>query len=413
MGGAYSYHKEIWDDFGPDSGVEGTLVQTGSYCGDTGLGEPSENPCFQRRWSPPAVVLNDTGGQYLLDDDNEYHLVPDADTAYEMNQYWCADTNDWCGAPHYAEAADLPMSVGAPLSSCDCEFWVELPNSDLYQYDPSDSEYHLIPDSHTAMADGLQLCGVDWCGVHHDSTLPAAEGTPMPSVDDGTNEDTLGAATSSSKGEKVDRVRKFASVANGARATWTVRPMSAGFPERGDHVGHVLWVGALADNPDDSWVEVGTLAGSQNGDGQDNWEYYTARGIHFKSTDDYQVVELDRPTQKKTRFAAWFTGTKFQVNIDGRRVHAWSGIRGPTIEYDVGYEATCADLCEGAYQDTLHRTYVTQMQSRRVRDHAWVTTDHGDLHTFGSGANGDIKWCHQPLSFIDWLNYGGDTTSCR
>jgi Concanavalin A-like lectin/glucanases superfamily len=55
-GGYYNYRKEIWDDFGPGGkNPLGTPVQTGTYCGDTGLGAPAENPCFSIVWASDGI----------------------------------------------------------------------------------------------------------------------------------------------------------------------------------------------------------------------------------------------------------------------------------------------------------------------------------------------------------------------
>ena len=73
---------------------------------------------------------------------------------------------------------------------------------------------------------------------------------------------------------------------NGARARWTVSPITAGDYLDADHANQTLWVGANGRHPMVSnvayatWVEVGDLKGSQNGDLQNHWTYYTSRGIN-------------------------------------------------------------------------------------------------------------------------------------
>jgi hypothetical protein len=112
--------------------------------------------------------------------------------------------------------------------------------------------------------------------------------------------------------------------------------------------------------------------------------------------------------------AAYYNGSTFQVNIDGQARYCWPNAHGPTVEYDVGYEADCVvtqSVCAGT-TDTLNRTYVTRLQSHRARDGVWITSDRGDLTTHGNGSGGGIAWCSQPFSFRDWLNFSGDTSLC-
>ena len=68
MGGAYSYQKEIWDEFGPSSSAEGELRQSTVHCGDTGVGAPADNPCYSRIWAPVTTV---TASGELVDADGE------------------------------------------------------------------------------------------------------------------------------------------------------------------------------------------------------------------------------------------------------------------------------------------------------------------------------------------------------
>jgi hypothetical protein len=373
---------------------------------------------------PNTVVADDTGSVYVLDSDGAYHQLADDDTAYQNNVYWCADVSSWCGATHYPAVSSFPRTVGAPIASCGCEFWVELPSGVVYQFDSSDAEYHQIPDADTAAALGLSQCGSDWCGVHHDSALPAPQGDPMPSINSPDSVDALGGdASLPGKGERFDQVRGSTTPANGARASWIVRLITAGLPASGDHANQTLWVGANGKNPQDTFVEVGTLAGSQKGDHQNHWAYYTARGINCQNlgcvgVGQYDALNLSAmgppPLGSIHTFAAFYSGSSFQVNIDGQAHFYWGSVRGPTIEYDLGYEAICAEgagSCSGE-TDTVSRSYVYRIQFHQIHDGAWINTDRGQLQGIGAGGSGGIDWCTFPHSFRDWLNTPGDHTTC-
>jgi hypothetical protein len=372
--------------------------------------------------TPSAAITDDTNAKYLLGEDGAYHRVLDNDTAFQKGLYWCNAESDWCGVRHYATASALPSPAGSDFASCNCEFWVELPTGVVYQYDDSDGGYHRIPDSSTAAALGLSQCGTDWCLVHHDAALPASEGAALPSITDLNATNSLGVSQGSNKGERVDQIRRFTSVANGARARWVVRSITAplyNLVAGGDHANHTLWVGANGRDPQRTWVEVGVLAGSQNADLLNHWTYYTARGINCSGgfCGSYAAInftEMGQPALGTTHmFSAYYNGsTTFRVNIDGANHYSWPSVRGPTIEYDVGFEAICASSCQGAGTDTVSRTFVSRLQSRRARDGAWITSDHGNLHSFGATSGSGIQWCAQYFSFRDWLNYSGDTSSC-
>lgn len=87
MGGAYSYQKEIWDEFGgseaASGALESSLVDSHAYCGDTGLGAPPDNPCYSRIWTPRTSVV--ASGEFVeLDGDyvgssGNYNLTVEAD----------------------------------------------------------------------------------------------------------------------------------------------------------------------------------------------------------------------------------------------------------------------------------------------------------------------------------------------
>jgi hypothetical protein len=224
-------------------------------------------------------------------------------------------------------------------------------------------------------------------------------------------------------GERLDQIRGLSGV-NGARATWVIKQLTEPLYFQGAHVNQTLWVGANGRNPQVTWVEVGDLAGSQNGDLVDNWTYYTSRGINCPPVHacggvvggSYSALNLGlmgAPVLNTVHtFAAFYSGTSFQVNVDGKAEHYWPLVHGPTIEYDVGYEATCAGGCSGGSPDSVDPTLVHRIQYHRAHDGAWINTDRGTLRSLGAGGNGGIGWCTWPLVLRDWLNTSADPNIC-
>lgn len=219
-------------------------------------------------------------------------------------------------------------------------------------------------------------------------------------------------ALSCNKGERVDSLQGFDSTANGARAKWVLRRGTAPYYwANGDHVNQTIWIGANGQKPADHLGGSGRTSGSQNGDLQNHWTYYTARGINYPNS--YAAVNLygDLTTGVTHSFDAFYSGTSFQVEVDDAARYYWASVTGPTIEYDVGFEAICA-TSDGASVDVLARTYVSKMQSHRQSDSQWIQSDHGSFELFGTGSGSGVAWCSEPFTFRYWLNFTGDTTKC-
>lgn len=215
------------------------------------------------------------------------------------------------------------------------------------------------------------------------------------------------------KAERYDEVLGFAAQADGARATWVVREHSAPYYYyNAEHVNHTIWVGANGALPKVTNVEVGTLKGSQNGDLQNNWTYYSARAINNYSV--YNVVNfpaLGPPDVGGTHTlgAAYLNGG-YEVYIDSGGQWHWPSLAAPTVGYDVGWEAICAHT-DGYNEDRLDRTYVSKVQSRQQAASQWIQSDHGSLKSEGAN-EGDIQWCNAPFTFRDWLHSSIGVSSC-
>lgn len=193
--------------------------------------------------------------------------------------------------------------------------------------------------------------------------------------------------------------------ADGARARWVARTLSATDWAVGGFASEVIWVGTDNAEADIRWVEVGITHGFA---GVNVYTFYTARrngagynearwNTLFPSVGSSYLFTVT--PGNAGRYRAHITLPNSVVTF-----HEWSGHNPNTVNYSGGLEATCNN-------SRVDRVYVSSHHYRDKATAAWRAINNGGL--VDQSSEGGIAWCLNPQTYRYFLHSQRDPTLCQ